>query len=253
MDISDMFENVGVEKWHCDNSLTGRWEDYSTPGESFRECLKIEKLGQPIADEFYTRYLHATQIRRYDYKNPSQRFLQDLDVDCSIQLYAKSLDVFWLNFSEKFRQWDTGDMCIELWSDFEGKKQGWAVKPLSTNEGPDYYLYVTPKHFYEVCVNRYFYDMVKKVSTEWDWDTIDRFIQKQEKDFKRGHDSNGRYPCTVWGHDAELLKTWTRVGDKEWYGICICIPWKTLFNEFLLDINMFDRDYNKLNINKEYE
>ena len=251
--ITDIFEDFSTEIWHCDNSLTGRWEDFLTPGEDFNDCLKVEAIGQPIADEFYKRCLGALQIRRYDYNNPEQRFFQKLDVDCSIQLYAKSLDVFWLNISEKFRQYDTGDMCIELWSDFEGRKPGWAIKSTHTNEGPDYYLYVTPKHFYEVWANRYFNDMITKITSEWNRDAINQFIQKEEKDLRRNHNSNGIYPCTVRGYDAQLLKTWTKVGDKEWYGICICIPWKTLFNEFLIDINMYDRNYNKLNINKEYE
>jgi len=220
--------------------------------DNFKECLEIEKGGQPLADDFYKKYLGALQIQRYDYNKPEDRFFQNLDIDCKVRVYAKSLDMFWLNFSEKFRQMESGDMCIELWSDFEGKKHGWAVKPTNTHEGPDFYLYVTPYHFYKVRSDRYFDAMVNKIISEWDWDAINEFIQSEEKKHNREHNSSGIYPCKVCGYDAQLLKTWTRTPGKRWYGVCICIPWKTLFNEFLIDIDMFDRDYNKLNINKEY-
>jgi len=250
MNLNDILNNISNSKQEdnflCDQSLTGKWDDYVPTSENFHDSLKVEKVGQSIADEFYKRCLDALQIRRYDYNNPEQRFLQKLDVDCSIQLYAKSLDVFWLNISEKFRQCDTGDMCIELWSDFEGRKPGWAIKPTHTNEGPDYYLYTTPKYFYEICTNKHFYNMIDQITQQWDHDRI-----KSELDVNgREYCNNCSIPISVGGHDATLIKTWTKFNeDKKWFGVCICIPWKTLFNDYLIDIRVYDRKYNKLNIN----
>lgn len=229
-------------------SLDGK--NYISPGDDFNESLKVEKIGQPVADAFYKDHLKALDIRRYNWNNPQQRVLQKLDIDCAIELKATGLDLFWLNISEKFRQFDTGDMCIELWSDFEKKKLGWAVH--ENKIGPDYYLYVTPKHFFEVLRDGYFSSMIEKITKEWNWNKINEFVKEEEKKLGRTFEDNGCYKIKVDGHDAQLVKTWTTVGNKKWYGICICIPWKTLFNDYLLDINMYNRKYELLNINKEY-
>jgi len=233
----------------CDSSLTGKWDDWVCRCDEFNECLKVEKIGQSIADDFYKNYLGASKIERFDYHNPDERFFQEHDMDCSIELEAKSLDIFSLNVSEKFRQYDTGDMCLELWSNFEEKKVGWAVKGIEEN-GPDLYLYITPHNIFEVWCNRYFNKMIGDISSEWTYEKIESLFDS-DKHYRK--DQNALYDITVGGHDAKLLRCWSKAGDREWYGVCICIPWDTLFNEYLLDINMFDRKYNKLNINKEYK
>lgn len=218
----------------------------------FDESLKVEKRGQPAADDFYKKCLGATDIKRYDYNNPEDRFFQNHDIDCIIQMEPKSLDMFWLNVSEKFRQSETGDMCIELWSNFENKKPGWAIKSTHTNKGPDLYLYSTPKYFFEIFADKYFDNMMNKIISEWDWETIDTFINKEEKRLAKDYDDNGCYNIKIEDYDAKLLKVWSYKGDKKWFGVCVCIPWITLFNEYLLNINMYDKNYNRLNINKEY-
>ena len=247
--IKDIFEPMPELDVRCDSSLTGKWEDFVCQCGEFNKCLEVEKIGQSIADDFYINYLGASAITRFNYNNPDGRFFQEHDVDCSIEMLAMSLDVFSLNISEKFRQYDTGDMCLELWSNFEEKKVGWAMKSAEGN-GPDLYLYVTPRNIFEVWCERYFNKMMSDISSEWTHQKIENLFN-EDKYHKK--DQNALYDITVGGHDAKLLRSWSRAGDREWYGVCICIPWNTLFNEYLLNINMFDREYNKLNINKEYK
>lgn len=218
----------------------------------FNESLKVEKRGQPAADDFYKNCLGVTEVKRYDYNNPEHRVFQNLDIDCTIKMEPKSLDIFWLNVSEKFRQSETGDMCIELWSDFENQKPGWALKSTHTNKGPDLYLYSTPKYFFEIFKNKYFDSMINKIVSEWDWKTVYEFINKEEKRLARHSNYNGCYNIKIEDHDAKLLKVWSKRDGKRWFGVCICIPWTTLFNEYLLNINMYDKNYNRLNINREY-
>ena len=248
---NDIFDNISDIKQEdtllCDQSLTGKWEDYVPTSENFHDSLKVEKVGQSIADTFYKECLGALDVRRYDYNYSDQRWFQKMDIDCTIELEDKSLDVFWLNISEKFRQYDCGDMCLELWSDFEKKQEGWVMQGL-LSEGPDYYLYVTPKYFYKVSINTYFENMIKKIIKEWDWNRIN---QKIKDDII--YDHNGSIPISVGGHEATLIKSWTKFNEeRKWFGVCVCIPWKTLFNDYLIDINMYDRKCNKLVINKEY-
>jgi hypothetical protein len=230
-------ENSGKEI-ECINSLTGKWDDFvSCSGGTFKETLKVEKIGQPIADAFYKDTLKAIDIKRYDYKDPWGKFMQGLDVDCSIELLDKDSQPFWLNISEKFRQCECGDMCLELWSNFEKRTLGWAT---DVNRA-DYYVYVTPRYIFEVCANdkfRHVIDVMKEYITR-------DFITKTFED-----DMYYLQPITVQGHKLTLIKSWTA---NAYYGICVCIPWTTLFNDFLLDINMYDRKGQKLQINEVYE
>lgn len=246
---NDLFNNISNIKqddcqFLCDQSLTGKWDDYVPTSENFHDSLKVEKIGQPIADAFYKECLGALDVRRYDYNNSDQRWFQKMDIDCAVEMQAKSLDIFWLNYSEKFRQCDCGDMCIELWSDFEKEKLGWAVG--KRDDGPDYYLYITPKHFYEVRANKHFHNMIDQITQQWDHDRIKSELEVNGREYG----NNCSIPISVGGCDATLIKTWTKFNeDKKWFGVCICIPWKTLFNDYLIDIRAYDRKYNKLNIN----
>ena len=227
----------------CAESLTGDYKDWILPSGNFHDSLEIERIGQPIADAFYRDCMKAESVTRYDYNNPAQQSLQKCDIDCSIELHPKALDIYHLNVSEKFRQCDTGDMCIEIWRDFENNKPGWAVKPLSTDVGPDMYLYVTPKYFYEVWAAGWFKEMIKSIQSQWSWEKVKELIDKNIS-----YDHNGSIPIQVCGHDATLIKSWTKMGKTKWYGVCICIPWETLSNEFFVDINKYDRNYNRLKI-----
>lgn len=218
--------------------------DFSDFSFDFHESLKYEKKMQPVADEFYKNTLGASQVNRYDWNNPLGRNMQEMDIDCSIELKAKEIGLYWLNISEKFRSLETGDMCLELWSNFQRKTPGWAVLKIPNNipnYGPDLYLYVTPKHIFEVWANRNFDRMMNDIANELTWEKINEIFD------------NGSYNATkniiVNGHKVTLLKTWT---DNKYYGICVCIPWKTLLNEYLLDINMYDRSGRKLDVNEIY-
>lgn len=244
MDIFDIFKNNDTDI-KCDCSLTGDFNDYIPVTTSFNECLKIEKIGQPVADDFYKKCLDAINIRRYDYHVPDQKTFQINDIDCSIELEVKSLDIFWLNVSEKFRQYDAGDMCLELWSNLEKQSPGWATK----KDGPDIYLYVTPKYFFTISHDQWFYEMINRITKEWTLEKINDFLKKE----KASDIDSGSFPIKTCGYDATLIKSVTKSGLNTWHGICVCIPWKTLVNEFFLYINVYDRDYKRININKIYE
>ena len=210
---------------------------------NFSTSLKVERNNQPRADAFYKSH-GALNIKRYDYNNPDEKKFQQDGIDCSVEYYAPGLDIFWLNYSEKFRTIDTGDMCIELWSDYDNRIPGWALHDKS-----DTILYVTPEYFYEVTNNGDFKRMVQRLADEWAWDALQNFANNDDcvRQLVRSKD----------GYDCQLIKSFSKnnIGEKhgnKWMGICVCIPWKTLFNDYFININMYDRDYNKLNINKEY-
>ncbi len=209
---------------------------------NFSTSLKIEQNNQPRADAFYKSH-GALNIKRYDYNNPAEKKFQQDGIDCSVEYYAPGLDIFWLNYSEKFRTVDTGDMCIELWGDYDNRILGWALHDKS-----DTILYVTPEYFYEVTNNGDFKWMVQRLANEWTWEALHDFA------------NNGCMRQSVRskdGYKCQLIKSFSKnnSGEKygnKWMGICVCIPWKTLFNEFFININMYDKKYNKLSINKEY-
>lgn len=209
---------------------------YPTTLFTFQDALNYEKNMQPLANHFYKDVLGAINIKRYDWNDPNGKFMQKLDVDCSIQLETESLDVFWLNISEKFRQVECGDMCLELWSDFEKEKLGWAGGTITT----DYYLYTTPKYFFEVYANEKFKQLMRKIQTEITREVISDAFKSKNSYSKI---------ITIDGHEMTLIKTWT---GNSYYGICICISWTTLFNDYLLDINMYSHGGEKLDINKIY-
>ena len=202
---------------------------------TFQQSLKIEKDLQPEADRFYKDVLGATTIKRYDWDDPLQRQFQQKDIDCSIELYAPGLDVFWLNVSEKFRTADWGDMCIELWWDFEGKKEGWALKGES-----DMILYTTPSYYVEIWNNDRFKYAVREIMKEYNRERILSLTSDIKRNGVVKVKLNNRF-------DARLIKVWT---EDMWYGISICIPWKTLFYEYYVDINIYDKKGNKISINK---
>ena len=213
----------------------------------FNDKLKIERGEMPSADAFYRDCMGAEIIKRYDYNNPSEKRFQVNDIDCTVTCDAPGIGPYYLNISEKFRKFDTGDMCIELWSNFEGRVPGWAIEKYTGLE-PDLYTYFTPSYIYKVWNGQNFRDMVSDVSSEWDWRTIDQFMR--EEDFKRRKDrrDNAIYNIKVGGRNATLLRTWSSANGKKWYGVCVCIPWHTLFNDYFIDIIKYDRNYNNLKI-----
>lgn len=215
-------------------------EDYYI-GNSMKETLAYEKSTQPFADAFYKKVFKADEIIRYNWDSPIGRGKQKQDIDCSIKSRAAGVDDYEFNISEKFRTIETGDMCIELWSDFDKKKPGWAVK--NNTYQIDLYFYTTPKYCFTIWNNSSFQNMINHIIKEWNYEKIKNI-------FGDGSSYNCNKKVKVCGFDVTLLKTWT---ENKYYGICICIPWKTLFQEFLLNINMFDHNGNKLKINEIYK
>lgn len=229
----------------CSESLTGKYGDYIISNGDFNTSLQVEKIGQSIADAFYERILNPKKIKRYNYKNLFERSYQMNDIDCTVTCDAVGIGEFNLDISEKFRQFDAGDMCVELWSNFDKKVKGWAVEK-TPDICPDIFLYVTPAHIYEVWNNSFFRDMISDIMSEWDWDSLNQFMREDDFKHKRSADSNGRYNIKVGGRDMTLLRTWSKRNGRTWCGVCVCIPWTSLINDYFVDINTYDR--NKLNI-----
>ena len=215
---------------------------------NFKDMLLVEKQGQEIANSFYVNKLKALQIKRYNYNNLKQRALQNRDIDCSVQLEASGIEKFWVDYSEKFRRTDNGDMCIELWSDFEKKKLGWGAITKAMG-GPDAYIYVTPKYIYEIWKTSGWFDrMVGKIMSELTPEKISEIIEDNSY-------PNVSYPVVVDGHDMTLLKSSTIYKDRSYFGICVCVPWKTIYNNYIIDVSLYDRDNNfkHLSINEIYK
>ena len=209
----------------------------------FSTSLKVEQQNQPRADAFYKSH-GALNIKRYDYNNPAEKKFQQDGIDCSVEYYTPGLDVFWLNYSEKFRTVDTGDMCIELWSDYDNRIPGWALHDKS-----DTILYVTPEYFYEVTNNEHFKQMVQRLVDEWNENAL--------RDFVNNDGCVRQLVKSKDGYGCQLIKSFSKNNNGEkygnkWMGICICIPWQILLKEFFIDINMYDNSHNKLDINKMY-
>ena len=201
---------------------------------TMQEALKIEKELQPEADKFYKEYIGVNQIKRYDWNDPLQRQWQKNDVDCSIEFYAPTIGLFWVNVSEKFRTWDWGDMCIELYSDFDKKKIGWGLGRKDLIPGPDMYLYITPENYYEVWSNEWFVRMMDEISKELTWDKINSIIDRNSY--------NKSYKVTVDGVDMTLVQAYTTYPDRQYFGISISIPWDILFEKYCLNITKYTKD-----------
>ena len=196
---------------------------------NFSTSLKVEQQNQPRADAFY-RSKGGTSIKRYDYNNPSQKRFQQMGIDCSVEYYVPGLDVFWLNYSEKFRTWETGDMCIELWSDYYDHMEGWGL-----HDESDIILYATPDYFYEVTNNGCFKDMVKSLANEWGWNRL--------KEFADNRDCIRQLVRSKEGYDYQLIKTFSQKDGKKWMGVCVCVPWEVLINEFGVNVRRYDKNH----------
>jgi len=200
---------------------------------TFKDSLGIEKSLQPEADNFYKKNLAAVTIIRYDWNDPVGREYQNNDIDCSIECYAPGIDSFWLNISEKFRQHDWGDMCIELWNDFDKKKLGWGL----TGKNVDMYLYRTPENIYEIWRNNGRFDfMMEYLSEQLNWDRIKNEFEGWNKNRKTVNIAlpNGD-ACNV-----TLVRGQT---ENKYFSICVSIPWKILRDDFLLEIQKYKNDY----------
>lgn len=100
---------------------------------NFIECLEYEASQMEIADKFYREYFPGCTIFRPKYNGPEdQKELQRNDVDVVISRPGQP-DLF---ISEKFRNSHFPDVMIELYSDWNRRVEGWALKTK-----PDYHIF----------------------------------------------------------------------------------------------------------------
>lgn len=201
----------------------------------FDRSLSIEKECQPFAGDFYSETMKNVKIKRYDYNNPEEKVYQTHDIDCKLTPYAPGIGEFDLYVSEKFRLNDWGDMFIELWSDFEGKKLGWADVSDDNNLKPDVYMYFTPVSIYEIWNHIDFRKLINKLHEVIDRDKI-KYILKTDNDLKTTEVTTGNCPYTkdidFEGTKIKLIKTHSYRDGRGWNGIGVCIDWKDLIEKF---------------------
>lgn len=103
---------------------------------TFGSALAYERMCQPRADRFLREKYPDKNIRRPDYhKGGQDRDLQLADVDVVI-----SNKEGWPNewyISEKFRTKPWHDILIEFWSNYDDRKEGWALNSVAH----EHYIY----------------------------------------------------------------------------------------------------------------
>ena len=201
----------------------------------FNRSLGIEKECQPFADDFYKATLEGVKIKRYDYNNPEEKVYQTHDIDCKLTPHAPGIGEFDLYVSEKFRLNDWGDMFIELWSDFEGKKLGWADVSDDDNLKPDIYMYFTPNSIYEIWNHQDFRGLVNKLHKVIDRDRI-KDILYVDKNIKISDKDNYTTNIDFEGSEVKFIKTHSYRDGRGWNGIGVCIKWKDLVEKFGVNI-----------------
>lgn len=211
----------------------------STSTSSFKDAVYVEKNMQYISNGFY-KFLNALQVRRYDWNDPAGKYMQKRDVDCSIQLEAPGIDVFWLNVSEKFRRDTFDNFCIEIWSNLEEEIDGWATQK---DSAADVYLSVSPFHIFSIWRNRNFIAMVNEIQEYLTPEKIKEYDWSSRKTID----------IEVNGHKMKLLKNKTKgLSGEEWHGVCVIIDFDTLINEYFIDINKYNvmepHVYKKVNL-----
>ena len=216
----------------------------------FDRSLSIEKECQPFADDFYSKTLENVKIKRYDYNNPKEKVYQTHDIDCKLTPYAPGIGEFDLYVSEKFRLNDWGDMFIELWSDFEGEKLGWADASTDNNLKPDVYMYFTPISIYEIWNHIDFRRLVNKLHKVIDRDRI-KYILRTDKDLKVADDYPYMKDIDFEGTKIKLIKTHSYRDGRGWNGIGVCINWKDLIEKFGVNVVKWQKKegkFKKVNI-----
>lgn len=108
----------------------------------FKSGIKYEISQQPIADNYYLRlYGNHNELIRYDYGDEKGKIMQNKGVDCTI--LDKNLNPpKYVNYQEKFRRSDYGDMMIELYSDYP-RRLGWGI----TDKADRYSYFIDPEFF----------------------------------------------------------------------------------------------------------
>lgn len=108
----------------------------------FKSEIKYEISQQPIADNYYLRlYGNRNELVRYGYETPEDKIMQNKGIDCTI-LDRNFNPPKYINYQEKFRRCDYGDMLIELYSVFP-RQLGWGI-----TDKADRYSYFTDPEFF---------------------------------------------------------------------------------------------------------
>ena len=199
----------------------------------FEKALAYEKGRMRVADEFYKKVFHPTTITRHDWNSNLGREKQINDVDCTLSISAPTIGFYDIDISEKFRSEDWGDMCIEIWSDFENKKPGWALKCFDEN-GPDAYLYVAGDNKYFFWNHSEFKELIRKLKERLTEDNVRNLFTRERNPFR-----DKRYWLEVDGMNMIIIRKWT---DKKYFGICVCIDWKDLRDKYFIDFRKYNLD-----------
>lgn len=165
------------------------------------------------ADRYY-RSEGATLITRFRWDDPVGRSLQQDDVDLMVEFDHDDHSV---HISEKFRSEDHGDCMIELWSSFDDKTDGWAVRCFA-----DVLYYFVPGGVYEVKDTDRLRTVAECVRYQIDWGTINKNIG----------DRKFMVPeyAPLWnGSRLDKLRVYKgssyRKDGSTWNGFCIVVPW----------------------------
>lgn len=195
-----------------------------------KNSLKYEKSQQPIADNLYLRqYGNLHEFERYDWEvTEENKKLQKMDIDCSF------LDRFQsppkrIYISEKFRQSDWGDMCIELYSDYYKNKPGSALISKA-----DYYFYYIDPEYYRRLHNRDERDVCYGKAYRVAVEPIKQLAQKAWEQFNQAGWKDEwlkgellSKPClpeNIKDPTFTYIKSYSN--NKSWMGICVCVDWE---------------------------
>lgn len=187
---------------------------------TFGKCLNYEKSMQLKADHFYSMRFGCNPIR-YDYNGYIGKTMQNKDIDISLPVNGYKNG--YCNISEKYRSFDYGDMMVELYSNYEIKKQGWGMKGAS-----DYVFYFTPKQTY--IVNS---DQLKDITERVHRRLFNNFQRSEllDKLIKLGSvDTTIQIYPYQDSTNITLYKipTLDEENNVKYNGICYCITWEDL-------------------------
>lgn len=94
--------------------------------QNFEAALDYEKSCQSRADLFYNNRYPGQHIFRPDWEN--YKSIQQADIDVLIRPDYKDGFPQELKISEKFRTQPWHDICIEIYEDFDKRREGWGSK-----------------------------------------------------------------------------------------------------------------------------
>lgn len=197
--------------------------------ENFKNALTYERCQQPIADDLYNRQFgNRNELERYDWDaSEKNREMQRKDIDCSFLDRTQSPPQR-IYVSEKFRGEDWGDMCIELYSDYDKNKPGSAL----ISEADYYFYYIDPEYYRylygrderDVCYGKAYRVAVEPIK-QLAQKALEQFNQAGWKDewLKGKSLSKKCLPENTKDPIFTYIKSYSN--NKSWMGVCVCISW----------------------------